>query len=596
MRSSVSIATVSLVLVLLAGLAVLQFHWQRQVSDATREKMQKRVDLDTNRFAEDFNREIQAAYFSFQTDAGSFTANGEPSEFNERYGYWLSKTAYPELVKDFYYFENHADAPTLRFDRETRKFIDVEPPEEINSLRGRLFADKDVRAVYEDAFALVLPIHREDRHIERIMLRERAKEMPIVRVPEKFGNLVVLLDRETVTGRILADLVQKYFSDGDFKVSVADKGGQMVFGSTDGADAAASLLNLAPDKFIMFAGRDALSHLEAARKRGLVMNQRIETFSRTEKRTLESPDATYDIQVQRSAEQPRSQIFTAAQSPDDPWRLNVQHQSGSVATFIDNAFRRNVVIGASIFALLAAAILGIFFSAQRAKKFAQRQVDFVSSVSHEFRTPLAVIYSAGENLADGVAADTAHVKRYGRLIKGEGRKLSAMVEQILEFAGAGSGKQKYNFATTSVTDVINDALNECWPLIESSEIHVEKNVQDRLPTVTGDGVALSRAVQNLIANAVKYSNGSKWLRVSAANGGKTVKISVEDKGIGVESRDLRHIFEPFYRAKSVVDAQIHGNGLGLSLVKQIAEAHGGKITATSEPGRGSTFTIEVPQK
>ena len=220
----------------------------------------------------------------------------------------------------------------------------------------------------------------------------------------------------------------------------------------------------------------------------------------------------------------------------------------------------------------------------------------MSSVSHEFRTPLAVIYSAGENLADGVAKEDAQVSRYGDLIKGEGRKLSGMVEQILDFAGANSGRKKYSFAETSVAEVVENALSECKPLIDEKNIALETNISDTLPHINGDKNALSQAVQNLIVNSVKYSNGNAWLRVSAENGGGTVKISVEDHGIGISKSDLRQIFQPFFRSKSVVDAQIHGNGLGLSLVRQTVEAHGGKVLATSEPGKGSKFTLELPQQ
>ncbi|HVF46682.1 MAG TPA: HAMP domain-containing sensor histidine kinase, partial [Pyrinomonadaceae bacterium] len=125
-------------------------------------------------------------------------------------------------------------------------------------------------------------------------------------------------------------------------------------------------------------------------------------------------------------------------------------------------------------------------------------------------------------------------------------------------------------------------------------IDIETHIATSLPSVKGDGAALSQAVQNLIINSIKYCNGERWIRVGAENGGGNVKIEVEDRGIGISPSDLRQVFEPFYRSKSVVDAQIHGNGLGLSLVKQIAEAHGGRAFASSEIGKGSLFTIELP--
>jgi two-component system phosphate regulon sensor histidine kinase PhoR len=170
-----------------------------------------------------------------------------------------------------------------------------------------------------------------------------------------------------------------------------------------------------------------------------------------------------------------------------------------------------------------------------------------------------------------------------------------MVEQILEFAGANAGKTKYDFRAQSVKRIVEDALRECQPLIDGKNFDVECEVAENLPDVKADANALSRAIQNLIGNSLKYSTpSSKWLKISAKNGGGKVKIAVEDKGIGIAPADLKHIFEPFYRAKAVVDEQIHGNGLGLSLVKETVEAHGGKISAESEIGKGSKFIVHLP--
>ena len=123
-------------------------------------------------------------------------------------------------------------------------------------------------------------------------------------------------------------------------------------------------------------------------------------------------------------------------------------------------------------------------------------------------------------------------------------------------------------------------------MIDEKEFELEKEISDKLPAISADSNALSHAIQNLIINSIKYSNGSRRLKITARNGGGNLKISVEDEGIGISKKDLPHIFEPFYRAKTVVDEQIHGNGLGLSLVKQIVEAHKGKIKVESEVRKG----------
>ena len=319
-------------------------------------------------------------------------------------------------------------------------------------------------------------------------------------------------------------------------------------------------------------------------------------FSHTD---VEGNRGTFQLELKKSEDgqsRPRTAVMaTKGASGSEPWTVNVQHVAGSIDSFVTGERKKSFMVGLGIYLLLVGGILTILLSALKSRRFAQRQIDFVSSVSHEFRTPLAVIYSAGENLADGVAKEDSQVSRYGELIKGEGKKLSAMVEQILEFAGANSGKRKFNLVAADVGEIVREAVEECRPLIESGGFTLETDVQENLPQICVDRNELSRAVQNLIANSVKYSNGDRWIRISAHNGGGSVKIAVEDRGMGIGGDDLKLVFEPFYRTREVVDAQISGNGLGLNLVKKIAEAHGGRVTVESRPGSGSKFTIDIPR-
>src|SRR5687768_3676277 len=421
------------VLFLLTLFLGLQYNWLRQAGDAERERMQRRVEADARNFAGDLNREIQAAYFNFRTDAESWE-KGDWTEFNERYDYWKAGTQYPELIREFIYLGKDGARP-LRYDAAVRDFVNAEVPSEVLALRPLLSDPNTFKPFYEDRYALVMPIHDPEKEVDRIVLHKIAAEPAELVMPKSEGHLLIMLDRDVITGRVLPDLAKKHFPDGDLRVAIGDRYNETVFatGTVSGEpDAKAAMFDLTADRMMFFSERTAVPRLRTARPGNVAVNEMVErhTFSRTEAAPDGLKEGRFTIQMRSKTpaspgteQRPRTPVLAATGDPANLWTLNVQHAAGSIDAFARNEFRKYFAIGLGLYLLLVGAILAIVLSAMRSKRFAQRQIDFVSSVSHEFRTPLAVIYSASENLADGVANDREQIARYGDLIKREGRNL-----------------------------------------------------------------------------------------------------------------------------------------------------------------------------
>ncbi|HTP67586.1 MAG TPA: ATP-binding protein [Dongiaceae bacterium] len=233
-------------------------------------------------------------------------------------------------------------------------------------------------------------------------------------------------------------------------------------------------------------------------------------------------------------------------------------------------------------------------------QLAKLQMEFVASVSHELRTPLAVLNSAADNIADGLVTGKPEIQRYGAVIRTQSRHMSELVDQILLFASLEDRSARYFFESLSVNQILDEAQHRTKELVEGRGFVLERRVEPDLPPVTGDLSALTQCLQNLIGNAVKYGGERKWIGLHASQGpsangaGLEVRISVADHGMGIDRSDLPHIFDPFYRSPRVINMQIHGTGLGLSLARRIAETMGGTLTVISEISVGSSFTLHLP--
>ena len=231
---------------------------------------------------------------------------------------------------------------------------------------------------------------------------------------------------------------------------------------------------------------------------------------------------------------------------------------------------------------------------KRELEIARLRADFVSTVSHEFRSPLTGIRQLGGMLLDGRVTDEEKQRGYFKMIVQESDRLSRLVENILDFSRMEEGRKEYRFAPLDPSPWLRMLVADFVTEIAANGAAVEADIPDGLPPISADKEALGSAVRNLLDNAVKYSPGSKTVWLDAGAEGDAVKISVRDKGVGISEYDRKRIFDRFYRAEGEISKRIKGVGLGLSLVKHVVTAHGGKVECRSRIGEGSIFTIRIP--
>lgn len=562
-------AAVGVLALLLAVLATLQYGWLEQVRVAERGRLLAGARRHAEDFARDFDRQLAQAWAWLLV--GSNTLRDRNFErYAQRREQWLSLARHPELVRDVYLVERGAGSPTLsRFDPDKRDFAPVPWPQSLVELGGRLAPllaakeqDQPARRgppdpVDENAMAFVVPIPEPPPPQPGV--RRDLRGAPTA------AFTVIAFDAAAIREHVLPALIHRHFEVGhesDFSVAVFNRrSGERIAGDpsmtrAQPAEASAGLFALRLEE----AGGDLARASGRARPADAARPPR--TLTR----------------------RPRS-----AQEEIGHWRAAVRHREGPIDAVVARAQTRNLAIGFSILALLGASGVLLVASAQRSRRLAEQQIGFVASVSHELRTPVAVIATSAANLADGVVGDPEQVKRYGAVIQKEARRLGEMVSQVLEFAAPNQAVRQ----PVDLAAVVQDAVQAVEPERLAADVAIRLELDRAATAVFGDAAALRRALLNLLTNAIKYGRSGSEVLVSVAREGAFVLLAVTDRGIGIPESERERIFEPFYRGREAVAAQIRGNGLGLSLVRRIAAAHGGRVSVESVPGQGSRFTLRL---
>ncbi|HQZ18810.1 MAG TPA: HAMP domain-containing sensor histidine kinase [Vicinamibacteria bacterium] len=574
---------------LLGVLAVIQHQWLGAIAEAERRKLTEEATEKAAAIAAEVDRELTRAFLELRIDA-RMLESGKGSAFAGQVERFRAESAHQAMVKDVFVAERSDKAPTrlLRFDPLARDFQEVEWPESLAPVRAAVDADGEALSlsgplnlppVMADVPALLSPVIN-------VIVREKSagpdSAPRISQIREMFmrhsgrGPVeILLLDDRYLREALVGSLASaRLGSDGPFVWSVAKSvGGGAVAGTEPLAkgtpDATAPLLRLRFDELDRSLLRGVLPGLSE------VVNE-----------------SSVRLVVQMAG--PGTAVHLAGSGPSSaPWTLMVRHREGSIDAAVRSQQRRNTALSASILGVLGLSAGLVFFSARRLQKAAAQQVEFVAAVSHELRTPLAVIRSAADNLADGVVQDKDQAKRYGSLIRDESVRLTDMVEHVLEFAGADSPARAARGPVDAV-EAARAAVLGMATLVAERNARVEIEAPDEALRVNGDLSHLTRAISNLIGNALKYGGDAPRVTIRVQRAGEGVTISVADQGSGLAASEIPRLFEPFYRGRRASEAQIPGSGLGLALVKRIVESHGGGVKAANGPGGGALFTIELP--
>ena len=647
-RVSAVTVLVGLVMLLVPALAYMQYQWLGQLSTAERERMQRTLRTAAAQFATEFDTELSRALVSLQVDGATIREENWTS-YALRYSAWTANATEPRLVREVLLVDTlpGTDLPAigssdsvpveqLRLRRWNAQALTFEPADwtaDLTTIREALAThfmsfqmdrsrsggngSPNERVRREGTISLSLG--DDNTLISPVSLFELPDGR---RGPPKItvlGFTVVRLDPAVVRDTLLASLAARHFHGDDdvvdYRIAVVHKDDEknVVWESEPGVatlisgspDVSQNFMGPRPDQMFVFArgGSGAVPppppapaptvHVEVGTSgtgAALIEKSRTENF------------VVSMVERETRGDRGNRVITRGGFGPfDGRWVLMAKHRAGSLEAAVAAVRQRNLLVSSSVLLLLTMAIGLIVVSARRAQELARQQMEFVAAVSHELRTPVSVIGAAAGNLADGVVDDPARVRKYGETIQGEARRLAETVERVLQLAGIAAGRAAAALVAVQPADLVHASVGACRTEIEKAGVDVEIEIAQNLPPVLGDVTALRSALQNLISNGVKYGGDARWLRVSAsqgsgirAQGSGTVVFTVEDHGLGIDADDRKHIFEPFYRGRAAVSEQIQGSGLGLNLVARIAEAHGGRVTVTSEPGKGSVFTISLP--
>ncbi|HTZ30957.1 MAG TPA: HAMP domain-containing sensor histidine kinase [Methylomirabilota bacterium] len=606
------VAATAVLWVIVAG---LQYRWARELSAVTEVRMGGNLQSLMTQWHRDFYDELSTVCIALQVGPDS-GAHDAWNDYLQRYADWtqegarneftLTPSVQPDLVTAIYEWNTSGKGkPELLQLNPVEKTLDRVPvPPQFRTLLGRLTENSsDVQtAMHAWEFKQRTTGADDVRHpvpftkpLAGWQLDDRVPALvhPVLHHADPFNSqtpvdrarvdwLVVILNLEVIQSRILPELATRHFAGPyglEYRLAVidTDRHPRVIYSSDP---------NLQINDVTKF---DSVMNIFASSPD----TQKSEFWQKL------NDDRNLQEETWRNFSAPGWFPVFQYQAADDPWVLVLQHRTQPVSGIANTLWRRNLLMGGVAVLLLGVNIGLILFANRRAERLAKTQMEFVASTSHELLTPLAAIYCSGQNAKDGLLHTKEDLMAHGSIVTAQARQLIDLVKQNLLFASTRSGTHQFARQPMQVREILENVQKNVAMLVEEKQANLRYEIQPGLPRVAGDLSGLTQCLQNLISNAVKYSDKGDEIVISASlhvtgNDEREIQIRVSDHGRGIAPEDLNRIFDPFYRSPKVVEEQIHGTGLGLTVAARIAEAMKGKLTVVSEVGVGSTFILHLP--
>lgn len=620
--------------VALVSLAVLQYRWLGSVSDAEKERLEENLSAASENFVADFNEVFSELGQTFRVQVSDPNEDLEPA-LNKALLSWIGNSGYPELLDSVFVVKTSDQEPAevFLFSSDPALLKPISPP---NSVKN--WIDKNngssapkrvslrVHPELGDPSFMSVPVQFLD--MIQVSNREFGQKVEVQLSVDQLDDVILLkLDDDVIKENVIPDIARTYFSDSyddQYTLSLVKEGEDSTVYFTSGnsgkipepdftsaldKSSLSNILVFQTDPYLVDGIR--FPNISESLKTGLrkldfIEESAFDTIQRDghEIQSLFHSKSVASIKTRDSSSwsvQSRDTTITSnlrGSLASSPWQLWLSFREGSLDEFVNKTRNRNLGISFGILFILGISVVLIVVFSQRSRDLAEQQMLFVAGVSHELRTPITVIRSAAENLTEGVVQSEDRKKEYANLMLKEGRRLSDMVDQIMEFSGIQTGKRIYHCTQVNLDEFFTSIKEESRHLLEEKGMHLEYSVNTSQQSIYADPDALFLCISNLMSNAIKFSGTSKkiFLKVDDEflKGGKALRIQVQDFGIGIPEKEQSEIFKPFFRGEKPVNDQVKGNGIGLSLVQKVVEAHKGEITLKSKEGEGSMFSIVLP--